>query len=257
MPATARRQAVAQGEGESAPDLPAELVVHMAKSSCTAPLLTTISALCHSWRAAIAPEGEVLWQMATIARFPRVKAILAAAPSALSWLEIYQLQLRSEKHVAAPEPSDPDPSDFVVSFELTLKGEVVLGETDVLPDEQANDDALCTKELWTEETAPKWIQDGWDEEWAEREKPTLSLWITRDVKTIQIYDEETCFDGEANEKIYYPNKDLALGVLLQVDFCEQTGRLLCWHKERTGPNDDEQSMRSMTLRALASMFRAI
>ena len=52
----------------------------------------------------------------------------AAAPSTLPWVEIYKLQLRSEKKVTAKAP-ELKPSDFVISFEITFKGKVDYIET--------------------------------------------------------------------------------------------------------------------------------
>ena len=192
-------------------------------------------------------------------RFPHVAVIMAAAPSTLPWVEIYKLQLRSEKKVTAKAP-ELKPSDFVISFEITFKGTVVVQETHTLPDEQ--DDRFCTKELWTVETAPKWIKDAWEsnyEEWDPPYLPTLSIWITRNFKTIQLYDEAEISDGTGTicffERQTQPSAVEYRGMNLHVAFYEESGRLVLTGLEMTR-REDELS-RIDILRVLASMLAAI
>ena len=198
MPAATRerRRALA-----SAADLPAELVVQVAKASSTAPFLTTISGLCHSWRAAIVADaaGVALWRAATVARFPRVAAIFAAkSGGTLSWLEVYKLQLRSEQRVIYSSQQDEhNTSDFVISYELNFQDQVLFEETHVLPSwhEQEDEKCIASSAIWTGETLPQWLHEMIETSWTDAQ-PRLSIWITRDWKTIPICESEVLISAQ-------------------------------------------------------------
>ena len=220
-------------EGDEAADLPAELVVQVAKASSTAPLLTTIGGLCHSWRGAIMADavGEALWRAATVARFPRVAAIFAAKSGGTPpWLEVYKLQLRSEQLVIYNGQQDEhDPSDFVISYELKFQDQVLFEETHVLPSwhEQEDEKCIASTAIWTRETLPQWLHEmieSSEASWTDAQ-PELSIWITRDWKTVQICESKApmkCGDGVWN----FDRIDLNLGVVdMEVKFFEETGEL--------------------------------
>lgn len=221
-------------EGDEAADLPAELVVQVAKASCTAPLLTTISGLCHSWRGAIVADavGEALWRAATVARFPRVAAIYAAKPGGTPpWLEVYKLQLRSERLVLYNSQQDEHcPSDFVISFELSFQDQVLCEETHVLPSWHEQDDEKCiaSRPIWTGETLPQWLHEfnetSYETSWADAQ-PNLCIWITRDWKTTQICESQAvmeCENGVWSFETIYLNPG---AVDMEVRFIEETGEL--------------------------------
>jgi hypothetical protein len=230
-----------------ATDLPAELVVQVAKAGSTTPnFLATVGALCHSWRAVILADADLAedyWRAATMARFPKVLAIVAAQSSTLSWLEIYKLQQRSEKFDPSQwfNQDEHDPSDFVISIEISVEGQVVLAETHELPSwhEQNDDKCIDSRPLWDEDTLPQWVETLLD--WRDIR---LSVYITREMKTVPICENEPTVD--ANDEIWRvmgditfgaPGHDivpLAPGVALDVDFCHRTGVLRCrpWDEDK-------------------------
>ena len=195
-----------------ATDLPAELVVQVAKAGSTTPnFLATVGALCHSWRAVILADADLAedyWRAATMARFPKVLAIVAAQSSTLSWLEIYKLQQRSEKF----DPSqwfkldEHDPSDFVISIEISVEGQVVLEETHELPSWHEQNDEKCidSRPLWDEDTLPQWVETLLD--WRDIR---LSVYITREMKTVPICENEPTVD--ANDEIWRVMGDITFG----------------------------------------------
>ena len=189
-------------------------------------------------------------------RFPHVAVIMAAAPSTLPWVEIYKLQLRSEKKVTAKAP-ELKPSDFVISFEITFKGKVVIEEAHALPDEQIHHDRLCTKELWSEETAPEWLKDAWENDYEgwQGDTASLSVWLTRDWKTIQITNKAHVGDGDY-KSTYFDHQELRVefqDMGVQVDLCEANGSLEVWFD--TASRNDLKMAEG--LRVLASMLAAI
>ena len=215
----------------SAADLPAELVVQVAKASSTAPFLTTISGLCHSWRAAIVADaaGERLWRAATVARFPKVAAIFAAkSGGTLPWLEVYKLQLRSEQLVIEPssQQDEHDTSDFVISYELSFQDQVLFEETHVLPSWHKQEDEKCiaSSAIWTGETLPQWLHEMIETSWTDAQ-PRLSIWITRDWKTIPICESEVLVS--AQDGVWsFDTIEVNLGVVhMEVEFFEETGEL--------------------------------
>ena len=212
----------------SAADLPAELVVQVAKASSTALFLTTISGLCHSWRAAIVADVG-LWRAATVARFPKVAAIFAAkSGGTLPWLEVYKLQLRSEQLVIEPssQQDEHDASDFVISYELSFQDQVLFEETHVLPswDEQEDEKCIASRAIWTRETLPQWLHEMNETSWTDAE-PKLSIWITRDWKTVQICKSEVPISDQ--DGVWsFATIELNLGVVdMEVKFFEETGEL--------------------------------
>lgn len=78
--------------------LPDEILVHVCRFG-QAPCLTTIVCVCQTWAGAAARDAESLWQQFALARFPRLRAIVAASTGATpSYRLLYQRQLQAEKH---------------------------------------------------------------------------------------------------------------------------------------------------------------
>ena len=248
-------------EGDEAADLPAELVVQVAKASSTAPLLTTIGGLCHSWRGAIMADavGEALWRAATVARFPRVAAIFAAKSGGTPpWLEVYKLQLRSEQLVVeeSSQHDEHDPSDFVISYELKFQDQVLFEETHVLPSwhEQEDEKCIASTAIWTRETLPQWLHEVIEASWTDAQ-PELSIWITRDWKTVQICESKApmkCGDGVWSFDTCYLN----LGVMdMVVKFFEETGELrLRFRPDERGGDPDADLQIVHGLRAFQAIL---
>lgn len=212
-----------------ATDLPAELVVQVAKAGSTTPnFLATVGALCHSWRAVILADADLAedyWRAATMARFPKVLAIVAAQSSTLSWLEIYKLQQRSEKFDPSQwfNQDEHDPSDFVISIEISVEGQVVLEETHELPSWHEQNDEKCidSRPLWDEDTLPQWVETLLD--WRDIR---LSVYITREMKTVPICENEPTVD--ANDEIWRVMGDITFGAPGHVPLWP-----LAWHSMLT------------------------
>ena len=248
-------------EGDEAADLPAELVVQVAKASSTAPLLTTIGGLCHSWRGAIMADavGEALWRAATLARFPRVAAIFAAKSGGTPpWLEVYKLQLRSEQLVVeeSSQQDEHDPSDFVISYQFSFQDQVLFEETHVLPSwhEQEDEKCIASTAIWTRETLPQWLHEVIEASWTDAQ-PELSIWITRDWKTVQICESKApmkCGDGVWSFDTCYLN----LGVMdMVVKFFEETGELrLRFRPDERGGDPDADLQIVHGLRAFQAIL---
>ena len=132
----------------------------------------------------------MLWRLVTLDRFPRVEGILKVKPTTKTWREIYRLQRCT---VRRPKPKV---EDFVLSFELK-KGERMLAEGAgqlVSPPEDATN--LTSAPLWEPEDAPKVLRDDWHWELGPRAEvslwttePVLSIWVTRDLRTVPLYVE--------------------------------------------------------------------
>ena len=227
----------------SAADLPAELVVQVAKASSTALFLTTISGLCHSWRAAIVADVG-LWRAATVARFPKVAAIFAAkSGGTLPWLEVYKLQLRSEQLVIEPssQQDEHDASDFVISYELSFQDQVLFEETHVLPSwhEQEDEKCIASTAIWTSETLPQWLHEMIEASWTDAQ-PRLSIWITRDWKTAHICKSKAPMDW--GDGVWsFDTIDLNPGAVdMEVKFFEETGELRLRFRPDEGGGDPLQ-----------------
>lgn len=250
--------------------LPAELVCAVAAALCTAPGLVAMLRTCRTWRLAVSSQGAPLWRLVTLQRFPRVAAIMRVKPSDLSWPEIYRLQLLSLK----PKP-ELRAEDFVLSFELR-KGDRLLaeGSSPLLPPNIADEalQILSCAPLWDKETAPKVLRDNWESArgapsssplFSHGPKVTLSVWVTRDMRTVQLCTQReregrelidsASYDHQGHHtRGYYEPEDLPrlagpsdATTRLQPDFDEATGQvcLYCSVEE----DDDEQSTTSIYL----------
>lgn len=107
--------------------LPADLLAHVARMSCSARLLILMQSVSRAWREAVLAVHEELWKLAVLTEFPRVKALLAASPQSdgVSFRDVYRSQLEAQS--LPPQPvawrrSPPEPTcqgtDFVFTFEL-------------------------------------------------------------------------------------------------------------------------------------------
>ena len=207
--------------------LPPEIVVGIANAGQGARTIISMSGTCQSWLAAISAEHAQLWRAACCARFPRAAAIAAAEACTLPWNEIYHLQLRSEKR-SLSKTAAVKPSDFVVSFEVEHDGGQTMSNSFKLCDDHVlggdlGGDRLWTPESWTKETAPKWVKDGWADEYAHW-RPRLSLWVSRGMKTLQLYDNADCTDGDKTTS-YFETCHFCGRHSIQVDLEEETGQL--------------------------------
>ena len=110
------------------PALPADLLAHVTRVSCSAHLIVLMQTVCWAWHEAVTSVQEELWKLAAIEKFPRVSALLAATPSAqgVSFREVYRSQLRAQSKPPRPRPDRPlflptfPLSDFVFTFELQV-----------------------------------------------------------------------------------------------------------------------------------------
>ena len=229
-------------------DLPAELVLRIAEAKCTSRVLISISCTCTSWRDIIAKESESLWRMAALARFPLVFAIATLSYTTKQWNEIYQLQLRSEKVQLSPLPLDP--SDFIVSYTITSDGKVVFDETIAIPVEQGP--KLTTAGAWTLDTVPQWIKDAREKEWMDITH-VLSVWISRDMKTVQLFSDIECFDGDENTSFFAQERLPQSSLLVQIDWSEDDGSLIFTLEDAY----DNQLEIDILLRAFDSLLAAI
>ena len=109
----------------------------------------------------------------------------------------------------------PNASDFVLSFILKapMSGEVVVDETHRLPDLEVGS-ALASATLW--ESPPAWLTAWWEgglsraeEEYSEA--PNLSLWISRGMKTAQLYQDSRLEGRNNNDRAL----DFGLGRLVR------------------------------------------
>ena len=197
--------------------LPSELVLRIAEAYCTPDGLLTISAVSHGWYSALMMSWDRLWRQAATARFPRVTALAAAEGTAKSWREIYRCQLACDatNYHERREPADGSPqpkaSDFVLTFTLTapVTDRVMIDETHRLPDPGVGS-ALASAKLW--ESTPGWLTEWWEggmnrDEWEDQgEQPRLSLWISRGMKTAQIFEDVRLkdFDNESRTLSFGP-----------------------------------------------------
>lgn len=186
------------GESGGTLCLPPELLLHITKCYCTPDGLLTHSAVNHVWRDTLMNCWEQLWREAATARFPRVATLAEIEGTTKSWREIYQCQLARDTRwkygTVVPSALAPPPkaSDFVVSFTLTAPDslEAAIDETHRLPDSEPGI-AMMSAKLW--ESPPAWLTawleydrmsfDDWD---ALVDLPTLSLWISRGMKTARL-----------------------------------------------------------------------
>ena len=117
--------------------LPADLLAHVARMSCSARLLILMQSVSRAWREAVLAVHEELWKLAVLTKFPRVKALLAASPQSdeISFRDIYRSQSKAER--LPPQPvewrrSPPKPTcklnDFVFTLELK-SGDALLSWT--------------------------------------------------------------------------------------------------------------------------------
>lgn len=229
-------------------DLSPELVVHVAQARCTSRTIIAMSCVCTGWRDAILRECDALWQKAAAVRFPRAAAIAAASASAKPWREIYMLQLRSEKHAStAWSHGDEElmPSDFVLSYELRLDGKVVLEDTHLLPDDgDSHNDSFCTRCLWDESGPPAWVQDVMNGR-GDFANPTLSVWVSRDMKTARICEGLTnSTNGDSGEDgiVWFDQVPLLDGLAyFQPDFIGPNGQLQIWYDPEGSQGSDGQA----------------
>ena len=107
--------------------LPADLLAHVVRMSCSARLLILMQSVSRAWREAVLAVHEELWKLAVLTEFPRVRALLAASPQSdgVSFRDVYRSQLEAQS--LPPQPvawrrSPPEPTcqgtDFVFTFEL-------------------------------------------------------------------------------------------------------------------------------------------
>lgn len=247
--------------------LPAELVCAVAAALCTAPGLVAMLRTCCTWRLAVSSQGAPLWRLVTLRRFPRVAAIMRVKPSDLSWPEIYRLQLLSLK----PKP-ELRAEDFVLSFELRKDDRLLAeGSAPLLPPNIADEalQILSCAPLWDKESAPKVLRDNWESApsssplFSHGPKVTLSVWVTRDMRTVQLCTQReregrelidsASYDHQGHHtRGYYEPEDLPrlagpsdATTRLQPDFDEATGQvcLYCSVEE----DDDEQQSTSIYL----------
>jgi hypothetical protein len=177
--------------------LPAELVVSVVLHICTGRGLVAMGRTCQAWRNAITAEHEQLWRAVTLREFPRAAAILRVKPSAKPWDEIYRLQCGLRPQCKA--------EDFVISFELSKwhpDGNIVLAEgaATLLPGEDDDSGPLSTAAMWAPGAAPTLLSATWgsdpdDPQWTDERielwnepRPKLSIWVTRDMQTMQLYE---------------------------------------------------------------------
>ena len=107
--------------------LPADLLAHVARMSCSARLLILMQSVSRAWREAVLAVHEELWKLAVLTEFPRVRALLAASPQSdgVSFRDIYRSQLEAQRLPPRPVDSGRSPpkptcqqNDFVFTLEL-------------------------------------------------------------------------------------------------------------------------------------------
>ena len=132
--------------------LPADLLAHVARMSCSARLLILMQSVSRAWREAVLAVHEELWRLAVLTKFPRVRALLAASPQldGVSFRDVYRSQLKAQR--LPPQPVDwrrspPKPTcklnDFVFTLELK-SGDALLSWTGQLSWTASAEMTFCT-----------------------------------------------------------------------------------------------------------------
>ena len=120
------------------PELPAELLVEVARRVQSAQQLTTMESVCLGWRNALRAQEAVVWKPVALRRFPRLEKMLELHRSPadctqftsdgrvhvapVNYRHVYEAQLRAEAPSVPGLPASPTPSldDFIFTVEFVL-----------------------------------------------------------------------------------------------------------------------------------------
>ena len=183
--------------------LPADLLAHVARMSCSARLLVLMQSVSRAWREAVLAVHEELWRLAVLTEFPRVKALLAASPQSdgVSFRDVYRSQLKAQR--LPPQPVDwrrspPKPTcklnDFVFTLELK-SGDALLSWTGQLSWTKSAETTFCTPSkapLWQAGTScplstivQRWVTDP-----NGAAEVHLSVFVTWRMRTVRIMHDQ-------------------------------------------------------------------
>ena len=128
--AMSKRGTRAQGRALAQPhwsELPADLLVHVARCGGSAPILLTIALCCTSWQKALFAMEEELFESFAFKRFPRLTAILRkftdGGDKRPSFKQLY-IQQHCAQRIANPADNPRSISHYLFSVELLYDGEV-------------------------------------------------------------------------------------------------------------------------------------
>ena len=151
-------------------------------------------------------------------------------------------------------------SDFVMSYELSFQGEVVLKDTFAISEELNSETfpestKLChnspPKWRWHEQPPPKWLAELGSTNGRLVKFVTLSMWVSRGMRTVQLMNKERCSDQIEHDddwfELYWDSKDLVGGMAeMQVS----------WHSDEMLINHDPSHQEDL-LRAWDLMLSSI
>lgn len=202
-------------------DLPAELVVSIARNFASAPPLLGMIATCRGWRAAIQTAHAELWMLVTRRRFTRVARLcelMRQDQDDLDGRALYAAQLRAEKPIKHRSGACGLPffNDFIFTVELLDADDKLCSWSGVFegsdPRSFGNHGPpdMCVSNFPVPERHLAWFQAVQDGTLREVPRWSLQIFVTSRsdmASTTKLYDE-SWRDVDEGPMVLFKNADL-------------------------------------------------
>jgi hypothetical protein len=188
--------------------LPDELLLVVLTACATPATLLRLASTCWRLSRLCHRFDEPLWRPICLARFPRLRAVVAAARGAFSYRDLFFGE-RAAERAPEPEPAQALPAEqevleqFVVSMELHIdskKLEHMKFTPEPTPSQETPGlvarwtgriDELGEQRFWTPEAMPAWLQPEATCDTFSRVRLVVYLtWLHRAPRTLKLYDGE-------------------------------------------------------------------